>query len=236
MGYISAIDVAGHKYGPDAPELLAKLRETDAQLEKFIAGVQQLFEQKMKPDDRLYVIFTTDHGMAPVHTLVHLEKLFESPIPRSVRIVRSGALALIYLDQIAASNIPELKRTMLRDLSHQPFIHAYAREDLPKEWGFAHPTRSGDIEVFCKPGYTFSERLPTPTFPVKDGPGPYGMHGYIPAECPEMRGVCIFWKSDQSLAGKDLGDISVLAFHPTVARILNIDPARGAASKTLPLR
>ena len=62
------------------------------------------------------------------------------------------------------------------------------------------------------------------------------MHGYIPAECPEMRGLCILWRDDGSLAARDLGDVNALEFHPTVARILGIEPAAAARAKPFAIR
>jgi hypothetical protein len=213
MGYVSDVDTVGHRKGPDSPEVLEAMRKIDGLLEKFVEQVQSVFREKMASADRLSLFITTDHGMMPIHTLVNLEKLTDSPIPRGVRIVRSGAVAYIHFDRLEPARVPELKRAILRDLSRHPFIHVWTRDQLPKSFGLNHPYRVGDIVAILKPGYTFSERLPAPTFPVEKGPGPYGMHGFLPDECPEMRGLCILWRADGSLAGRDLGAVHVLQFH-----------------------
>src|SRR3546814_2761086 len=54
-------DHAGHKYGPDSPQLDAALRATDAALGRLLQGLKQrgLFQ-------RINLIVVSDHGMAAV--------------------------------------------------------------------------------------------------------------------------------------------------------------------------
>ncbi len=76
MGYVVATDKPGHVFGPDAPEILQEMTTLDAQLADFSSRVQEIWRrQRRSPKDRLFVIFSTDHGMSPVHHIVSAERL-----------------------------------------------------------------------------------------------------------------------------------------------------------------
>ena len=76
--YFDAVDHAGHKYGPDTPQVNDALRETDEAMTRLVQGLKQrgLFE-------KINLIVLADHGMA------------SNPLPNSVLIDR-----LIPLDQV----------------------------------------------------------------------------------------------------------------------------------------
>lgn len=76
--YFDAVDHAGHKYGPDTPQVNDALRETDEAMARLVQGLKQrgLF-------DKINLIVLADHGMA------------SNPLPNSVLIDR-----LIPLDQV----------------------------------------------------------------------------------------------------------------------------------------
>jgi predicted AlkP superfamily pyrophosphatase or phosphodiesterase len=76
--YFDAVDHAGHKNGPDTPQVNDALRETDEAMTRLVQGLKQrgLF-------DKINLIVLADHGMA------------SNPLPNSVLIDR-----LIPLDQV----------------------------------------------------------------------------------------------------------------------------------------
>jgi hypothetical protein len=233
MGYIKATDVLGHSHGPASPEVTEKIGQIDALIAHLVDQSAEIFRQKMSPNDRRYIVLTTDHGMAPVHTLVNLEKLFANPLPHAVKHVTSGPLGMIYFDQLPATQAAEMKTSMLGELGHDDFLDVYPRDSLPAQWHFAHPTRVGDILVMLHPGFTFSTRLPLATFAVEKVGTPKGMHGYPQAICPQMAAFCIFWRYPKPLGGRDLGDTNELQIHPSVAALLHIKPATRATAAPL---
>jgi hypothetical protein len=240
MGYVKGTDPAGHKFGPDSREVEAKLAETDALLKQFVDDATAVFREQMSPDrDRLYVLITTDHGMAPVKTLVNFRKLLSTPEPEGARLVSGGTIAMVHLDELAGGATKPaadaVAAALVKDLRRHEFLHAYTRTDLPPEWGLKHPARVGDVVVLLKPGYLFSSKPETPTVPITQYPdAPRGAHGYDPAECPEMLGFCALWRYPDPLPARDLGKVSVLQIHPTVAQLLRIAPARGVDAQPLP--
>ena len=231
MSYVKQPDVVGHRHGPDARETLAAVEETDRLLQGFVDDVVTQFErQRRRRNEQLYVVFTSDHGMASAATSVNLDKLLERPLPRSVTRINSAAFVMLYLDQVPDAERETLKASILRDLGKQPnALAVYARESLPPRWNLAHPTRVGDIVILARPGHGFSTRLPLPIYPsAREGPQS-GLHGYAPEESPDMNALCVIWRYPQRLKRRDLGAVRAEQMHATVARMLKIQPAKGAA-------
>jgi predicted AlkP superfamily pyrophosphatase or phosphodiesterase len=233
MGYIKKTDSVGHKHGPDSPQTADVIRESDTALGNFVERCVEQFKRTRRGGDQLYILITTDHGMMNLHTLVNAEKLFTA-LPKQVRIVTAGALGLIHLDAVAAEQREPLKRAMLNDLKRYDFVTGYTHETLPKEWGLDHPTRIGEITLMLKPGYSFSRKYPQATTPRRDDDNK-GMHGYVVADCPDMRGFMAIWRYPRPLGARDLDEVRVEQLHPTVAKLLNIKPSAKASAEPLPL-
>ncbi|MGH8157756.1 MAG: ectonucleotide pyrophosphatase/phosphodiesterase [Rhodanobacter sp.] len=70
--YFDAVDHAGHKYGPDTPQVNDALRDTDEALTRLVQGLRQrgLF-------DKINLIVLADHGMAstPLQNSVLIDQL-----------------------------------------------------------------------------------------------------------------------------------------------------------------
>jgi len=233
MGYMVGTDSTGHKYGPDSPQIVAKIEEVDTALANLVEQAIAIFRQKMSADDQLYVLLTTDHGMMRVRTLVNFHRLFASTQPQGTQLVTSGPLGMIYFDGEARPQARQLTTSMLAELRRYDFLWAYPRNGVPGEWQFAHPSRVGDIVVMLKPGYTFSTRPTEATVPVETIGDPLGMHGYPADHNPDMLGFCVLWRYPTPLGGKDLGRVHVFQFHPTVAALLGVKPAPGANGSAL---
>ncbi|HEX8522320.1 MAG TPA: nucleotide pyrophosphatase/phosphodiesterase family protein [Tepidisphaeraceae bacterium] len=234
MGYIKKTDTTGHKFGPESAELRTAIQETDAALAHFVSAAQRVFAQKSRKGDRLYLMLTTDHGMTEVSALVNLEKLFAAPLPKSVHVETGGPVAMIYLHDVPPAQRTILQQSLLNDLRKYSFLTAYTRDTLPKAWGFYNPARTGDVVVMLKNRYTFSTKIRTATAPAK-GTGPLGMHGYPPAENPDMRGFFLLARLDQVERARDLGPVDSLRIHPTVAKLLHVKPAPNAKARPLPV-
>jgi hypothetical protein len=236
MGYIPGADTAGHLFGPESPGTGQAVRETDARLEAFFNQVNDVFRRKMTPRDRLYVLITTDHGMAEVHTLVNLEKLAADVLPEGARVVQA-TVAHVFLDAIKdGQERAGAAERLKRDLSRHPFLTVYLRDELPPAWGLHHRTRVGDVFVVPRVGYGVSDRTQEAMVETAKRPTlPRGAHGYPPEDCPEMLGLAVVWRSGEPLGGKDLGKVDSLRWHATVAKLLGIEPAEHAAPEPIRL-
>jgi len=233
MAYIKQPDAVGHKFGPNSSEIFTAVAETDQNLQHFVDQAEKVFNSKHVRDGRLYIVLTSDHGMAPEQTMVNLDKLFDPPPPPpSVQRISNGTSAMLYLDQVPERDA--LRERMLRDLRRWDFLSVYTRDTLPKQWGLSNATRTGDIIVMLRPGYHFSDRLPLTTFPREKAEASRGAHGYIPADSPDMNALCVIWRYPDRLKRRDLGKVNAEQMHPTIARLLNIKPAKGVKAAAMP--
>ncbi len=238
MGYVEDADVAGHKYGPDAPETTAAVQAVDHTLGAFFERALAQWKETAASSDRFYLLLSTDHGMSKVDKAVNLEKLLGLPHgQKEITLSTVGNMGNVFLDQIAAgSERDERLADFVEKLRAYPFAHVYRRADLPAAWAYAHPTRTGDLVVVLPRGYTFSSQATQPVMEIAQaGGGPLGMHGYPVEDDPEMYGALMVWRYPQPFGGKDLGEVKWDQYHPTVAKWLGIKPADGAKGVPLTL-
>lgn len=235
MGYAGSIDRAGHKYGPDASETREAVRELDSLLADFLQKALDLWKSTASSSTHLYLILTTDHGMAPVTHKVNSRLLIGSRLATGIDIVTSGNIANIHLDDLPENQRPERIRAIIEAVAKHVFARAYTRETLPPEWHYAHPERTGDVVLVLAPGHTFAFDAEGTVSALGDGDEPRGMHGYAVEAEPRMEGFAAIWRTPDSYGGIDLGPVSNLQFHPTVAKILGIAPAPTAATQPIDL-
>lgn len=228
MGYVNVADHVGHQEGPDSPAIADAMQALDANLASFHERALALWKERAQPGDRLYLLLTTDHGMSKVDYLVHLEKMLGVvPNQPEVNVQTVGNIGSVF---VSGPDREKRLADYIEKLKAWPFVRVFRREDLPKKWGYAHPTRVGDLVAILPKGYTFSRASPQP---VSEGNNPKGMHGYPVEENPEMEGVTLLWRDPQPIGGKDFGPVSWDQYHPTAARLLGIKPAEGAMGKAL---
>ncbi len=236
MGYSVTPDKAGHEYGPDAPETDGAVAEMDKLYGWFVEQIIESFESRMSSEDELYLIISTDHGMSPVHHLAHIDRISGVEGRDDVITVTSGNIGHIFLNLVESDEErTRLESEILASLGSYDFARAGRRNELPERWGYNHPTRVGDIVVTLDTGFTFSRRVDADVEPVELHGGPLGMHGYDPETNPDMLGPAIFWRYPEPLGGVYLGRIHSLQLHPTVARILGIEPAEGVTHEPVEL-
>jgi predicted AlkP superfamily pyrophosphatase or phosphodiesterase len=226
MGYGVGPDSLGHQHGPDADPPAEKMTEVDAMLRGAMDRIIMLWEDQRRPNDELYFILTTDHGMSEVHSLVNLEALAGLTEESPVETMTSGNIGHLFVREPAEDEQRAVKIKDLVERSGRPdFARAWAREDVPEHWQYDHPTRTGDVVVVLDKGYTFSRRPDGLTASASERGGPLGMHGYCPRENPEMNGFMVIWRYPQPLGGIDLGRVHSLQMHATVAKLLGIEPS-----------
>jgi predicted AlkP superfamily pyrophosphatase or phosphodiesterase len=237
MGYCHDIDSAGHKFGPDSEEVNKALKSEDATLAKIVNQVADIFKAKMHQDagDRLYVLITTDHGMAPVKNLVSLRKLLGDDVPESVIGLTSGSYALVYLSALPGAEREAVKNKIVANLRESPFAKFWTRDQLPENLQPASPTRTGDIVISLDPGYDFTGKPDAAKVtPIENDPRAMkGMHAYDPAIEKRMLGFTVLSRIGSDKPGVDLGQIENLRIHPTVAKLLGIQPAPNAKAAPL---
>lgn len=239
MGYMVTPDTVGHQYGPDSVEIDESIQQADAELGDFWEEALTLFKQKMGPNDELYLLVTSDHGMSTVHTVVNPYLLSglsrEEADGPTAELLTSGNVAHLYLleaeDDVARQAWAD---TIVAQVNKYPFADVYHRADLPAHWAYDHPERTGDVIIALHTGYTFNRGAPRVYMPREILNAHLGMHGYDVADNPEMNGILIAWRYPHRWGGIELGPTHALQLHATVADWLGIEPAPNA--KQNPIR
>jgi predicted AlkP superfamily pyrophosphatase or phosphodiesterase len=237
MGYGCGIDKAGHKQGPKSQSVDLAIAEMDANLEAIVTDVAAEFEKQMDPaaGDALWVLLTTDHGMCDVEHVVSIRHLMGGDeVPEPVYAATSGNIAHIYFHRLPASQREAERDRVFERLQKIPFAKVWRREDLPAKWGYDAPGRTGDLVFSMDRGYVYSWKDGVTIEPVSSDPEyARGMHGYDPAENPEMLGCFVLTRWGATTPGHDTGPLDSLRIHPTVAKLLGVEPAEGATAQPL---
>lgn len=214
MSWWHGADGAGHRYGPDAAETRAALREQDAELARLIAGIDA-----RKRWREVTLIVVSDHGMTAPRDGIDANHLLQAAGVAG-RAINASALALITLDagEAPASAVRKL-------VAADPRIRAYTRAQLPPALRFAHPN-VGDVVLLADAPLAFFDAWTQFDFLRRVSPlwgGAVGVHGYDPESSPEMRAIFFALGRGVPRSAK-LGRVRALDVAATVAKLLGIAP------------
>ncbi|WP_458072069.1 alkaline phosphatase family protein [Rhodanobacter sp. BL-MT-08] len=179
--YFDAVDHAGHKYGPDSPQVDDALRATDAALARLVQGLKQdgLF-------DTMNIIIVADHGMAsvPLANSVMVDRLI--PID-TVQTVSMGILAGFN----PASNTPDARRKFAaveRTLEQpQQHMRCWDKTRVPKRLDYGSNPRVPQLLCLADVGW----RITTTDYAASHaGHISLGEHGYDNAD-PRMQALFV---------------------------------------------
>lgn len=228
MAYAESPDSEGHRFGPDAPEIESRMTELDHFLETAFAEVRQLWERNADPEDILYIILLSDHGMAPVHYHVDPRKVFQ-PDPR-VNVVGGTTMHHLFFDEIENEN--ERKTLIQTTAAAYRKIYpltVYEKSELPAHWDYRHPTRTGDLVVTVPTPYALFRHRGNEVVQTSQATGRFfGAHGYDPETAPDMTTILLMQRYPEPLEPTDLGRIQLKQVHATVSALLGIEPAERA--------
>ncbi len=201
--YFSDTDSAGHRFGPDSPELAEAVHELDGEIGKLMDGLKEI---KLPVD----LIVLADHGMVKVEgATIHLSDYGFNPSFFSPVV----GLGLYPKSDADAQKAYEAMR------GKSDKFAVYRRAGVPSSLHFDSSSREGDPVVVANgPYYIATDSEP-------DAPEhPAGMHGYDAAHMPEMKPLFV-------AAGPDIRHGVVLEpfenvnVYPLIAKILGLDIA-----------
>jgi predicted AlkP superfamily pyrophosphatase or phosphodiesterase len=175
--YLEETNGAGHRYGPNSPEVAAAVKLCDDRIATMLA---RLRARKIEPN----LLIVSDHGMAAtaLERVVFLEDHVE---PASFHVDSGGSVA-------ALRPVNGDAAALVRAFKNVPHVKAFLAEDLPARFQLRGNPRIAPVWVLPEEGWhavtrsTF-DRLRT-NYRVRG----YlqGDHGYDPAS-PNMHGVLI---------------------------------------------
>lgn len=224
--HLAASDHIQHRSGPFAASLLPALEEMDRM-------VGELRDAVRAEDPRTAICVVSDHGFAPVTSLLYLDAAFvkggliklkgQGTTVEAAGIAdwiarpwHAGGSAAIILKDPAEAAARAKVNDLLRGLAADPAngIAAILDEPAIAALGGA-PTAHFWVDM--KPGFMVSSALQPSTASEASA---RGAHGYAPTH-PEM-GATFILAGDGIPAGRNLGTIDMRRIAPTLAKLMGV--------------
>jgi len=148
--YVSIVDSAGHKYGPDSNEVKQAIAEVDLAVGK----IWQYMKTSQLPTN---LIIVSDHGMEKIDN-DHLIYLSDYTDMNGFILSDRGAVTMLYHE-----NAEKIEKAYLELKAKENHFKVYRKAETPKEFQLDHPDRIGDIVVIADMPYYILDRSFTPT-------------------------------------------------------------------------
>jgi predicted AlkP superfamily pyrophosphatase or phosphodiesterase len=208
--YADDVDLAGHRYGPDAPETRSAALALDAALGRLLDGIRATGLP-------VNVVVVSDHGML---------NLAEEPVYlggiadlSQFEISANGANVMLY------SKDEALVHRTYRALRESGDVDVYRRTGIPARLRYSGNERVGDLLVCARGARILSVEQTGSTT------GPKATHSFDPAQFPEMKGI--FYAMGPNIRkGTRLRAFENVHIFPLLARILGINTPRGVDARS----
>lgn len=234
--YFTGPDGAAHRHGTQSDEALAAARKSDAIVGKLMKAIRAV------PRGReVTLIVGTDHGMIDVGPLINIGRIMNKHTIKG-RVAAAGTSAYIYLDR--DESVARVEKALAE---YSAAFDVYRKGAHPAFARLGNGPRSGDLMIVAKPPHWIEgpEVFPdyahmlgvTQVWPEIFTPPvrvQRAAHGYDPASVPQMHGIFYAWGSGVD-RGKRLGRIDMIDVHPTVMKLLGLQPGKSAEGRVLPL-
>ena len=227
---------AGMEFGPREDDTYAAISKTDTALNTFFDTVQAEWNTLAPENANLIFLVTTDHGMAERQKNVNIPHLLGDKMMANAEIVAHDAIANLFFKDLPESEAEQkvFIQKFDSELGKRIYFRTIKREEIPEEWSYVHPERTGDRILVLKTGYAFTEEKSDD--PVFDPINAFAGYGYPVEESIRMSGqVLLSGFPNSPIGGGSLDEIDQLNFHATVCKMLGIEPAEGANTETLPI-
>jgi hypothetical protein len=240
----SSNDYVGHSYGPDSPEVRETALATDRQLEKLFQAV----ERQVGAGNYL-VVFTADHGVAPVPEVNAARKMPGGRIDgAAIKAVVQGALVkkygagdwvagyfdlAVYLNQPLIArmqlDLAEVEREAARAIQALPHVsRVYTLREMTQVGGVRDAVSQKVANGFHWRRGPDVELILDPYWMVGTGKGtghasPYGYDTHVP----------VIFMGPGIRPGQYHASIAVNDIAPTLATILEIETPSGSIGRVL---
>jgi predicted AlkP superfamily pyrophosphatase or phosphodiesterase len=200
--YFSDTDTAGHRFGPDSPQVEDAVDELDREIGKLMDGLKRI---KLPVD----LIVLADHGMVKV----------DGP---PIRLDQFGFDSSLFAPIIGLGLYPKSEadaQKAYEALSGKSDKFAvYRRASVPEYLHFDSNRREGDPVIVPNGPYFITAGEPS-NLPERP---PVGAHGYDATRMPEMKALFVAAGADirKGIALKPFENVNV---YPLVAKILGLD-------------
>jgi predicted AlkP superfamily pyrophosphatase or phosphodiesterase len=200
--YFSETDTAGHRYGPDSPEVADAVRELDNQIGRLVDGIKQ---SKLPVD----LIVLADHGMAEVKgPAIQLDQYSLDP----------AWFAHLAGSSMYAKSEDDAQRAYEALRGKSDRFDVYRRQAVPAYLHFDSNAREGDPVVIPTGPYWINVIAETGASESL----PKGAHGYDATRMPEMKAI-FFAAGPDIRSGIALQPFENVNVYPLIAKILGLD-------------
>jgi predicted AlkP superfamily pyrophosphatase or phosphodiesterase len=167
--YFSAVDHAGHRVGPDSPDMQKAITEVDEAIARLLAGLDRLGLR-----DRASFVIVSDHGMSPTspERVVFLDDLVDL---NSVEVEATGTYAGIR-PRPGTRTAAELAAAIRAKAP--PQVQVYERDHLPARFHYGNNDRIPAVMLVPDDQWTVEPKV---GWPARSARFEKGSHGWDPA-------------------------------------------------------
>jgi hypothetical protein len=196
MAYSAGIDEEGHRFGPDSPQVRARLDRLDRETAPWL-------RRMLKLHPGLRVVLAGDHGMVPTPRRLDLGPL----LPPYAQVVSHGGSAYVHFGGRDPGPVPAALAAL--------GVRVWRRQDLPGTFHLDH-ARVGDW-ILEGPLGTWFAGAQDPEADRLERLGRLGAHGYDPAHASMHTWLVVLGTGRRGgLPPTELWDLA-----PTIARWLS---------------
>jgi predicted AlkP superfamily pyrophosphatase or phosphodiesterase len=179
--YFDIVDTAGHRHGPDSPEVNAALREVDGDIARLRAGLAALGQPAN-------LVIVADHGMA-ASSPDRIVWMHDIADPADYHMVDEGPVGLI---EAVPGHEASLAASLLKP---HPHVDCMRKADLPARLHYGRNPRVAPFVCLVEVGWLLLDK-----YPEKWGID-LGSHGYD-NQAPEMQALFIAAGPDIARRGR----------------------------------
>lgn len=214
--YFSAVDHAGHDYGPESEQTKEAVLEVDRH-------ISNLAKEVAKLNLPVNFVIVSDHGMKAIENAkrVYLKEYVDTS---KASFHEYGAVTSIFLND--KKDIAMYQQ----QLSKVPHTTVFLSKELPEQYQLKHNPRAGDLYLIADSGgyiYTMRDVPENRSYSeITSG----GTHGYDPYTTPEMGGIFLSFGPDVKNSGM-IPAIDNIHVFPYVMALLKLQPVTGIDGK-----
>ena len=207
--YLDLVDTTGHKFGPDAPETYAALKEVDGALARLLAGLV-----KLDVRDTTNLVVVSDHGLTAIDAkrVIFLEDLM--PIA-NLQVESYGPNGGVRPKVGTAEELVASIRA-----KQVPHLQVYLREETPERFHYRHNPRIPPVVLVADEGWNIETKL---GWPNREPTYDRASHGYDPA-LPSM-GALFIANGPAFKRGVEIPTVENIHVYNLLCAALDLKPA-----------